>query len=447
MKKHIKLIIAIIIIVVVIISLLITLIILNKKEERKLYEEKNDVNRATYIPRIDEEVKIPSVYYTIENILQKYFSYIYLDYNEKEQMDPNVKVGTLAENYNIFNKEDKIKAIIKLLDFNYIKDNNININNIDDFIEINERKIEKCEAVEMVEREAKTIKAYGVHIKIKQGEKEKDEFYIVTLEIINRTFMIKTIVKSKDINDIDLSFIEKVSEIPKQEINTFTTLTIGESEMAQKYFDNFKELLLNNPEKAYEKLSEEYRNKRFGNYDEFIVFLRKNEEEISQIKASKYLVNDISGNLQYVCKDNYNNEYIFNTTGVMKYTVELDTYTIISDNFETSYKEAKEEEKVSMNIQKWIQMLNNRDYNAAYEVLDERFKSKNFATVEKFEEYMRNKYPQHYQIKEGTTNEENLIYTSQISIEAVDGESDIIDMNIIMQLGENMDFVLSFGVE
>lgn len=446
MKKHIKLIIAIIVIVIVIISLLITLIILNKKEERNLYEKKNDVNRATYIPRTDEEVKIPSVYYTIENILQKYFSYIFLDYNEKEQMDPNIKVGTLAENYNIFNKEDKRKSIIKLLDYNYIEENNININNIDDFIEINERKIEKCQAIEMIEREAKTIKAYGVHVKIKQEADEKDEFYIVTLDFLNRTFMIRPMAKCKNINEIDLSFVENILEIPKQEINTFATLTIGESEMAQKYFDNFKELLLNNPKGAYEKLSKEYRDKRFGDYDKFLVFLKKNEDEIRQIKANKYLVNDINGDLQYVCKDKYNNDYIFNTTGVMKYTVELDTYTIISDNFETAYKKAKKEEKVSMNIQKWIQMLNNRDYYAAYKVLDTRFKIKNFETVEMFEEYMKDKYPQHYQIKEGTTNEENSIYTSRILIESLE-ENNVIDMTIIMQLKENMEFALSFGIE
>ncbi len=445
MKKHIKAIIAIVIIIII--CLVVTLIVLNRKEEKKLYEEKNDVNRATYVPRIDEEVKIPSVYYTIENIMKKYFTYVYLNYNEQEQMDPNVKVGTLAENYNIFNKEDKEEALIKLLDFNYIEENEIDKNNVKNFIEINEKGMEKCEAKEMIEREAKTIKTYGVRMEVQQEDEKKDGFYIVTLDFANKTFMVKPMVNCKSINDIDLSFVEEVSEIPKKEINTFTSYTMDEGKMAQRYFEDFKENLIENPEEAYEKLSEEYREKRFGSYEKFAEFLEKNKEEINEIRPTKYLVNDIDGNLQYVCKDIYNNDYIFDTTGVMKYTVKLDTYTIMSDNFKSTYEKAKGEEKVSMNIQKWIQMLNSRDYDAAYDVLDDNFKARNFGTVEEFEDYIKNKCPQHYQIVEGTTNEENGLYTSQISIQSVTEEGNTSYITIIMKLKEDKDFVMSFSFE
>ena len=94
---------------------------------------------------------------------------------------------------------------------------------------------------------------------------------------------------------------------------------------------------------------------------------------------------------EYVCRDKYQNLYIFRAKNPLDYTVLLDTYTITTDNFKTTYDKSSEEYKVAMNIDKWIQMINSRDYTSAYNCLDETFRNNNFGSEEAFEKYMKEK--------------------------------------------------------
>ena len=47
------------------------------------------------------------------------------------------------------------------------------------------------------------------------------------------------------------------------------------------------------------------------------------------------------------------------------------------------------------NINKYIEMINNKDYTAAYSVLDETFKNNYFGTVNNLEQYINKRREYH----------------------------------------------------
>ena len=132
----------------------------------------------------------------------------------------------------------------------------------------------------------------------------------------------------------------------------------------------------------------------------------------------------------------------------MEFTMELDTYTIPTEQFKKTYRTANQQKRVMMNIDKWIQMLNNRDYTSAYKVLNETFRNNNFGSEEKFVAYMKEKYPLHYKIEFSSFSEEGSAYVQSIKLKEIGSENaEGKALDIIMKLKEDIDFEMSFNKE
>ena len=273
----------------------------------------------------------------------------------------------------------------------------------------------------------------------------KEEFnIIVNIDYNNRTFSIEP--TSKEYEDINTA--SEINSIKENENNKYATTGINTENIVKDYMNNLKRMMLSRPELVYERLDEEYKNKRFGTLDKFKEYIEKNTEEIKSIYIDKYLVNNFEDYTQYVGTDKYNNMYVFNEKEPLNYTILLDTYTINSDKFKKTYDESDNKYRVKINVNKWIKMLNNRDYENAYKCLDETFKNNNFPTEEEFENYMREKFPLHYKLSVGQTEEVNGIYKQRIILEDITGaSSEKIENTIIMQLKEDYEFVMSFEIE
>ena len=99
-----------------------------------------------------------------------------------------------------------------------------------------------------------------------------------------------------------------------------------------------------------------------------------------------------------------------------------------------------------MNIDRWNSMLKVRDYTNAYNLLDETFRKNNFDTVEKFENYMRENFPSHYELTYSNYSEENGIKIQEVVFKDMDSDEQK-SLNIIMKLEEGTDFVMSFSIK
>ncbi len=185
-----------------------------------------------------------------------------------------------------------------------------------------------------------------------------------------------------------------------------------------------------------------------GEYETFSKYVDNNLQDIAKLTFTEYLVNNYDGYKEYVCKDKYGNLYIFHETAVMDFTIMLDTYTLENEKFLTTYNSSSDQYKVAMNIDKWVQMLNCRDYRTAFYVLDETFRTNNFGNdVDQFEEYMRKYFPEHYKLEFGEFSEETGTYMQEIVLKDITEQDEKeISKTIYMELGEGTDFVMSFNL-
>ena len=175
-----------------------------------------------------------------------------------------------------------------------------------------------------------------------------------------------------DINDININN----QEISQNEDNQYKYINITDEYMVVQYFNSLKNSFKNNIQYTYNNLmEEEYRDKRFGNIDNFSKYINDNIEMLEDIKPDKYTINNYENYKEYVCIDQYGNYYIFKENAIMDYTFMLDLYTITTEKFKNTYAEANEEKRVQMNIDRFIQMINRHDYKTSYNYISEHRKN------------------------------------------------------------------------
>ena len=435
MKKLKTIIIIIFVIIVVLITSLIIVKNISKENQQKMATPEVEEERI-----FEQSEKMTRVEYTfLTRIANTYIQSL----NMKD-----TRYMRVNEDGDYFIQEDKLKNnIIGLLSEEYIKNNNINIGNLHNYVDLLDEQL-LVVPINMKGISTGNVKTYVVQgIALNFEYELKKEFnIIVNMDYNNRTFSIEpTLEKYEEINTAS-----KISEIKENENknNRYSTTGVNVENIVKDYINNLKRMMLVKPELVYDRLDVEYKNKRFGTLDKFKEYVEKNVEEIRSIYIDKYLVNTFEDYSQYIGTDKYNNMYIFNEKDPLNYTVLLDTYTINSDKFKKTYDEADNKYRVKMNIDKWIKMINNRDYETAYKCLDETFRNNNFASEEEFEKYMREKFPLHYKLSVGSTEEVNGLYKQRIILEDITGLSDEkIENTIIMQLKDNYEFVMSFGIE
>ncbi len=150
------------------------------------------------------------------------------------------------------------------------------------------------------------------------------------------------------------------------------------------------------------------------------------------------------GKTEYICLDQYGNYYIFTENAIMDYTVILDTYTIDLPEFTEKYDNGTEQQKVALNIDKFMQSINAKDYKYAYGCLADSFKNNYFKTQEEFENYARENFYESNTVGYNEFNTQGDVYTySVILTDKNTGEQKT--KTFIMRLGEGTNFEMSFN--
>lgn len=447
--KRIIIIISIILVLIIIIMVAISLF----QKEAEWQEEKKILDQGNTPPSSFEKeiVTDHSTFFSVGDAVQKYLNSISFNLeeisSEPVRGSKKLNAATLyAQDQGITDGDSKKEAIFNFLDPKYISDNNISVSNVLDKV-YNNGKVEfiPLKMYELLGNNKTQYAVYGIMQNI-NGDEQEEAYFVVSVDKRNTSFCITPIdfEKYQDVDEIPLD--GKDENIGSNKNNYFSFSIMEENDIAQKYFTYYKSMMLENPEAAYEMLEEEYRNKRFGSLDEFKNYVTKNAEEIESYLAKEYEVNVLEDATEYVCQDQYKHSYIFKVSAVMQFQVKLDTYTIESEETKQKYQMANERRKVEMNVDKWIQMLNHRDYKAAYQVLDESFKSKHFQDLNRFEEYMRSRFPLYYGITLSDFSNEAGVYIQKILMTDITAKMKApLHENIIMKLTDE-GFVMSFRI-
>ena len=251
--------------------------------------------------------------------------------------------------------------------------------------------------------------------------------------------------KKEQVNN---EIIEDDLDIKQQyEANEFSLVTLTVEDLLRTYLNDYKYNMLNDPEKAFNSLNQEYREKRFGDLETYKKYISDNIQKIQQIKLNEYSINSYENYEEYICTDQYGNYYIFEVTAVMDYTLRLDMYTVDSKSFIDAYSQANIQEKVMLNIQKIINAINYKGYDFVYTKLDDTFKQNNYKTVEEFTNFAKTAFFEKNKVTYNEFSYEGEIYIYQVTIHNIENENNQKSLTIIMKLGEEMDFTMSFSFE
>ena len=285
-------------------------------------------------------------------------------------------------------------------------------------------------------------------------------YILLKEDSLNQTYSIQFLDENQfntiieDSTNVDIEEFE----IENKEYNQLYVKTTTDYDICLKHMEDYKNALNNNVEEAYVMLDEEYKEKRFGSLENFEIYREEKQETFGNENFVQYLVNDYDTYKQYVCKDQFGNLYIFEETYPMEYTLKLDTYTIMTDKFKQEYDNGSDQTKVQMNIDKFILMINNQDYEAAYNVLDDNFKNNYFNTLDEFKQYVQNNMYRYNDLSFESFDVNGNIYSCTVKLtdlsegkyvdetKGTGGSGYIYTWNFVMQLKDNYEFTLSFEV-
>lgn len=251
---------------------------------------------------------------------------------------------------------------------------------------------------------------------------------------------------------IDEKYINSQNQGNRLEIKATT-----QERIIKEYLEHYKNDVLNFTDDAYESLDKEYREKKFGSIEEYKQYVSGNKSELEDIELSKYQEKEYDNYTEYICIDQYDNYYIFHVTNPGNYTLFLDTYTVDLTEFTEKYNKASEQEKVVLNINKVITALNAQDYKYIYSKLADSFKNNYFKDEESLKEYLVNNLFDKNIVEFEEFAREGTLYTYKIKLTKIISEDEkekyygknapMEYVNVVMQLNEGTDFVMSFSIE
>lgn len=294
---------------------------------------------------------------------------------------------------------------------------------------------------------------YTIHVRMspENNLSEIENIYLqVNQDISNKTFSIKPLIL-KEYNDIISGKIKtstKTIIIQKNENNNYKEEYINDLQMIEEYISNYKESMIYSPEYAYEKLDEEYKEKRFPTIEKFKKYIEDNKNQIQTGYILEYKVLREAEYTKYTAIDKYNNYYIIKTKTILDYNIQLDNFTIFAEELNEKYLTATIQEKIVTNINIFINMINSKDYESAYNVLSQGFKNNYFPTQESFENYIKENFFDYNILKlQDFKNEGEIYIYTMVLKESVSTIAQKIEKKVIIKLGEGKAFEISFNLE
>lgn len=240
-----------------------------------------------------------------------------------------------------------------------------------------------------------TVYVYG---KVTKGSIQIDTYIVVNLDYTNNTYAIQNSSKEEYDNaksNIVNSKYEQDVSIQSNEYNDISLEeTVNDLTVIRIYFDDYKFKAINKPEEAFNLLDAEYKKKKFDdNVNAYKQYVKDNANQIQDANIVKHGIATLeNGNKQYIIIDNFDNYYKFTETGINKYIVVLDNYTLQTDEETKKYSKLSSQEKAVSNVDKVMKLINEKNYSTVYNYLNSEFKNTYFPTLDRFTNYMKQNF-------------------------------------------------------
>ena len=293
---------------------------------------------------------------------------------------------------------------------------------------------------------------YGIYWK--NNYKEKHNVYI-TIDIEE-----EKLLYAYEQSAIDITLQQFLNEIKKIDVTKINTnidfnenkkvnyLEYNTAAKIERYYRYYIDLVQYDTKEAYELLDENYKEKRFGNFENYLNYINENKNNIINTKLQKYTAKyfEDTEQYQYACLDNNNKYFIINENSLLDYSILLDEYTIDIPQFVEKYNNSDEQNKVALNLDKFIKGINDKNYNYSYSILADSFKKNKYPSINLFEQEVKSQFFENCSIEySGFTQQgDNYIYSIVLKDTSSNNTK---NMTIIMKLGEGTEFEMSFSFE
>ena len=229
------------------------------------------------------------------------------------------------------------------------------------------------------------------------GDYEGESFnFIIILDRYNSTYEIYLDNYLSDCgisrNNTSTMKTLNINQIERNDSNSFQYKNVNQQQMVKMYYNNYMDMLKTNINKAYELLDLDYKQKRVPTLDKFKTHVSSRISGQSEVTLEKYSVNKVGKDTEIVCCDNFGNYTVFKVTSVFKYTTILDSYTVAIDHYNDVYTNAEDKQKAIMCVNKFLECINNKDYDVAYSHLNSTFKENKYSTYESFVKFVKNNW-------------------------------------------------------
>ena len=381
-------------------------------------------------------------------------------------------INDCLKSYMLISNTEETEVLIKYLNENYIKEKQINKENV---LKVVERiETESYRTYEMYQYDENTFGTYY----IKGKSKGKNVYFEVGLDKNNTTFDVLPLDEKSFNSKINHAFEENESiarSINNKTYNYVKYTYLSDEIITRFYFTDYIRLMLNYPEDAYNILDEQYKNLKFGSIDNFKSYINSNKQYLESIyqyetvDASElgdfkkyyeirnqnkfigmknYQVTSYDNYKQYMCADGYQYFYIFNVEHPGSYKALLDTYTIDIPQFVKQYSRETDKNRVLLNVEKIKNAINSKDFRYVFNKLNETFKKNNYKDSNSLKNFLVSNLFQHNKFEYSNAKKENGVYiiVSKVS-DLEEKQKGTKELTIIMNLKENKDFEISFSIK
>lgn len=419
-----------IILILCIVLVLILAIIIIKSLDKNNEEE-------TELPEFSENLVIP------DDVIQKQTEQAVQEMDNLYDRSNYYNIKTCFKSYLEKMKEQDNEAVLAMLSENYIEENKITTENINNFILTSSDEL-SFEIVDLYKIQNSDVKSYAVHgVALNSENKSKNVYFVINLDKTKFTFSIEFIDKIDKLSDVKS---REITSIEKNSYNTYMVQKITTELVCKDYMEKIRILALANPSALYNVLNKEYREARFGSVDELKTFVSDNKENIASMELYQYQESKEDDTTMYVCKDKKGNFYIINEKGTMDFDIMLDAYTIELEQTKKAYEEAEIDEEIVLDIETAIMAINNDDYSYIYNLLEDNFK-KNFTTKDSLKKKIRETFYDTNVIDgDVSITKADLYYTCTFKLVNYDNTQESKDVRFNIYLEEGTKFKMSFKI-
>ena len=461
-EKKVKILIFIVFLVII---LLIGTIIFILKDSKEKSEEKITDSQlpkdAIVINESYQKLTSINTFLALKNCVDLYYSKYSSCFMTVAQYreNYNMQYNESSDNGEAIDKacESARKVYLSMLVDDYVKDENITLDNFSMKVDkIGQVKATITEIYEQQKNENTSAFFVKGYLRDKETDKNTNLNIVLVVDKKNKAFKIypKEYYEDKKLEELKVGDVAKINIPDEIELNNNESIAnkynyqnFSTEAIIQFLVEKHKEEMLYNTEIAYDNLDETYKNAKFSDYNEFLNYVEMNNKKYKSMSANKYSKNVYNDYNQYVCMDNNDNYYIFNQdkNDLTKFSVILDTYTVDIPQFIEKYEKASNNEKVALNINKFVSSINDKSYKYAYSLLANSFKQNNFNNQQQFERYIKQILYENNTIKDVSCEEQGKYYIATTKIANSDGEEK--EIKFIVKLEEERKFEMSFEIK